>query len=195
MRREQLEHLIRAASAIARQQRFVVVGSQSVLGQFPDAPAGPLTMSMEADLIPIDDPATADLIDGTIGEGSSFHELYGYYAQGLEPDTAILPEGWEGRLTEINNANTGGASAYCIDVHDLALSKYAAARPKDLAFIKALIGHGYVQRDKLLARLDLMPESKANRSAIRSRIERDFGGAGARKESGNKPSPGRRPRG
>jgi hypothetical protein len=175
VRREQLEHLVRAASAIANQRRFVVVGSQSVLGQFPEAPAGPLTMSMEADLIPIDSPQLADLIDGTIGEGSSFHELYGYYAQGLDLASAILPRGWEGRLTEINNANTGGASAYCIEVHDLALSKYAAGRPKDLAFIAALIAHGYVKKQTLLERVGLMPEG-VQVAAIRGRIERDFVG-------------------
>ena len=38
MRREQLEHIIRAASAITNQRDIVVIGSQAVLGQFPDAP-------------------------------------------------------------------------------------------------------------------------------------------------------------
>jgi hypothetical protein len=39
MEREQLEHLIRAASAIVNNHDLVVVGSQSILGQFPDAPS------------------------------------------------------------------------------------------------------------------------------------------------------------
>jgi hypothetical protein len=38
MTREQLEHLIRAAAVIAADDANVVVGSQAILGQFPDAP-------------------------------------------------------------------------------------------------------------------------------------------------------------
>jgi len=37
--REQLEHLIRAASVIADDPEIVVIGSQAILGQFPQAPA------------------------------------------------------------------------------------------------------------------------------------------------------------
>jgi hypothetical protein len=38
MTRSELEHLIRAAGAIADDAEIVVIGSQSVLGQFPAAP-------------------------------------------------------------------------------------------------------------------------------------------------------------
>jgi hypothetical protein len=38
MDRAALEHLLRAASAISNEREFVVIGSQAVLGQFPDAP-------------------------------------------------------------------------------------------------------------------------------------------------------------
>jgi hypothetical protein len=39
MQRPQLEHIIRAAAGITGAHEFVIVGSQAVLGQFPDAPA------------------------------------------------------------------------------------------------------------------------------------------------------------
>jgi hypothetical protein len=38
MTRAQLEHLIRAAATIADDREIVVIGSQAVLGQFPNAP-------------------------------------------------------------------------------------------------------------------------------------------------------------
>ena len=38
MKRDQLEHIIRAATGITGGQEFVIVGSQSNLGQFPNAP-------------------------------------------------------------------------------------------------------------------------------------------------------------
>ena len=37
MTREQLEHLIRAASTITDDDELVTIGSQSILGQFPEA--------------------------------------------------------------------------------------------------------------------------------------------------------------
>jgi hypothetical protein len=48
MKRPQLEHIIRAASGITGATEIVVIGSQAVLGQFPDAPSD-LLGSIEAD--------------------------------------------------------------------------------------------------------------------------------------------------
>jgi hypothetical protein len=73
MQRHQLEHIIRAATGITGAQEFVIVGSQAVLGQFPQAPAD-LLVSIEADIFSFRDPADSDLIDGSIGEGSPFHQ-------------------------------------------------------------------------------------------------------------------------
>lgn len=66
MNRSQLEHLIRAASAVSGERHLVIVGSQAILGQYPDAPRT-LRVSVEADLYPRDHPELADLIDGAIG--------------------------------------------------------------------------------------------------------------------------------
>jgi len=124
MRRSDLEHLIRAAGRIAGERELVIIGSQSVLGQFPDAPLA-LLMSMEADLYPRAHPELADKVDGAIGEGSAFHQAHGYYAQGVGPDTATLPRGWQRRLVRVDNANTNGYAGLCLEVHDLALSTAA----------------------------------------------------------------------
>ena len=69
MERSQLEHLIHAASAIADDYELVVIGSQSILGTIPFPPES-LIASMEADIYPKNHPELADLIDGSIGEGS-----------------------------------------------------------------------------------------------------------------------------
>ncbi|HSI58793.1 MAG TPA: hypothetical protein VLA16_14640 [Ideonella sp.] len=55
MNRQELEHLIRAAAAITNEYEIVVVGSQSILGAAPDAPAF-LLQSMEADMYPLHHP-------------------------------------------------------------------------------------------------------------------------------------------
>jgi hypothetical protein len=113
MKRSELEHLIRAAAAVTDQYEIVVVGSQSVLGAVPDAPAV-LLQSREADCYPLHRPDLADVIDGAIGELSPFDERFGYYAQGAGPETAILPVGWESRLVKIQNENTDLKSAIAL---------------------------------------------------------------------------------
>ena len=177
MKRSELEHLIRAAGRIAGEREIVVIGSQAVLGQFPDAQIA-LLASMEADLYPKSDPRLADKVDGAIGEGSRFHEQYGYYAQGVGPDTATLPRGWQRRLVRIENSNTGGYAGLCLEVHDLALSKYVAGREKDREFTRELARHQMTDRKILLKRLAATGLDAVLSRALRGRIERDFAPAG-----------------
>ena len=110
MKRHQLEHQLRAAGSVSGLDRVIVIGWQSILGARPDAPDA-LCMSMEADLILPDAPEKSGLIDGTIGEGSMFHDTYGYYAQGVDFTTALLPDGWQERLHEVDSPNTRGTGA------------------------------------------------------------------------------------
>ena len=172
MKRSELEHLIRAAGAIADDAEIVVIGSQAILGQFPHAPS-PLLVSAEADLFPLHRPELADLIDGSIGEGSSFHQLFGYYAQGVGERTAVLPKGWRERLVRIANANTGGVTGLCLEVHDLAISKYVAGREKDLEFTRELARQRMTDSATLLARLKETAVAKELRTTIEARILRD----------------------
>jgi len=51
MKRSELEPLIRAAGSIADDNEIIVIGSQSILGQFPNTPPEFLA-SAEADLFP-----------------------------------------------------------------------------------------------------------------------------------------------
>ena len=173
MRRSELEHLIRAAGAIADAPQIVVIGSQAVLAQFPDAPAA-LLASMEADVYPRLRPERAELIDGAIGEGSRFHETFGYYAQGVGPETATLPRGWEGRLISVKNANTNGIEGLCLEVHDLAISKYVAGREKDVEFTRDLATHRMTSKQPLLDRLAKTKLQAPLRQAAERRIARDF---------------------
>lgn len=177
MTREQLEHLLRAAGAVTNQDRLVVIGSQAILGQFPDAPPETL-LSMEADLIPMDDPDKWNLIDGVLGEGSPFHETFGYYADGVEESTPVLPRGWKNRLVAVNNPNTRSVTGLCLEIHDLLISKYCAGREKDLDFTHAVVGYGLCHQATLRERLrdtNVVPELKA---LVEARIERDFSASG-----------------
>lgn len=132
MTRLQLEHIIRAAAMIANDDDIIVAGSQAILGQFPDAPAEVL-ISREAGVYPMHHPDRADLIDGSMGDGSPFHRHFGY-ADGVGEDTSVLPQGWRSRLIRVESENTRGARGWCLEVHDLAIAKHVAGREKDIDF-------------------------------------------------------------
>jgi hypothetical protein len=171
MQRPQLEHIIRAAAGITGADRFVIIGSQAILGPFPNPP-GELTVSIEADLFSLRHPGDADLIDGSIGEGSPFHQTFGYYAHGVAEETAVMPGGWKDRLIAIHNENTGGGTGLCPEVHDLAVSKLIAGREKDLDFISALLRHQLVRPEVIQARLGTTPSSTERREACLARLKR-----------------------
>ena len=171
MHRPQLEHLIRAAAAITGADRFVIIGSQAILGQFPSAPDD-LLASIEADMFAERSLADADLIDGSIGEGSPFHQTFGYYAHGVGEETAVLPGGWRERLVPLKSENTGGGIGLCLEVHDLAFSKLVAGREKDLAFVGALLRHRLAHSEVIEQRLSSSPLTEELRAICRGRLER-----------------------
>ena len=173
MTREQLEHLIRAASTITEDDELIIIGSQAILGQFPNAPES-LLVSMEADIYPLHQPERWDLIDGTIGEGSPFHMTFGYYAQGVGEETAVLPAGWRERLVPIFGPGTRWATGWALEVHDLLVSKLAAGREKDCVFAGEAIRHGLVKREELLARLAGTELPAERRSIIEATVESYF---------------------
>jgi hypothetical protein len=173
MKRTELEHVIRAAGEIAGDRELIIVGSQAILGQYPDAPPE-LRMSMEVDLWPKNNPELADKVDGSIGEGSQFHEEFGYYAQGVGPGTANLPRGWEERLIKVQNENTRRITGWCLEAHDLALSKYAAGRDKDLAYTRVMVRQKMLDRKLLLKRLPSMAVDGRLKELIEGRIARQF---------------------
>jgi hypothetical protein len=59
MKRSELEHILRASAAITGASEFVVIGSQAILGQYPDAPSA-LVVSMEVDVFSLRSPKDAE---------------------------------------------------------------------------------------------------------------------------------------
>ncbi len=180
MRRSDLEHLIRAAGAISGSRRVVVIGSQAILGQYPEGAPARAVVSMEADLLPIDAPEMSDMLTGAIGELSSFHDTFGYFADGVSIDTAVLPDGWYERLISIDNPNTNGTIGLCLEVHDLLISKYVAGRDKDREFCVAVVESGFTDQELLRARLASTPLDMGNRTRIEQWITADYAAGRAR---------------
>ena len=191
MNRNELEHIIRAAGEIAGVKTLIIMGSQSVLGQFPDlAESFPesdysgisfinrkrhiLCRSAEADIMVPGSEEKAETVEAVIGELSSFHDTFGYYAQGVDHTTSRLPEGWETRLTEICNKNTNGISGLCLEIHDLIISKLYAGREKDAEFFQAAVSLCLISEKILSERLEKTRMSEEKREILRKYIEKGF---------------------
>lgn len=175
MKREQLEHVLRAAATVADDPELLVIGSQSILGSHSEAllPVE-ATTSIEADLAFFDDPdgEKADRVDGAIGELSPFHETFGYYAQGVSVTTAVLPAGWLDRTVEFVPPGAAPARARCLDPHDCVAAKLVAGRAKDIAFASALLRVGLIDRDTLVSRIRLLPVGDTSIGRLVTRVGR-----------------------
>ncbi len=155
MKQADFDHAVRAAGAVLGEDEILVIGSQALHATSPQPFPPEAERSVEVDVVALDDPdsSKADLIDGSIGEASMFHQSFGYYAQGVSEATAVLPDGWLDRLVRYESPATNGVVAWCLEVHDLWLSKAIALRPKDVEFCAAIAARGLVERDVLEARL------------------------------------------
>jgi hypothetical protein len=157
----QVRHVVRAAAAITDKTVFVVIGSQAALVQFASLPAA-MTHSMELDIYPRDDPGLAELIEGSIGRDSMFHEQFGYYADAVGPETARLPSDWEARAVHMTgDADGREVRVMAPEIHDLAVAKLLAGRDLDLEWIAAGADAKVISLNTVLARLPLastMPE-------------------------------------
>jgi hypothetical protein len=178
MKRDELEHVIRAAATVSGESEIVVIGSQAILGQFPNAPDAML-FSQEADVYPRARPEKAIAIDGAMGDGSQFHETFGYYAHGVGPETPKAPTGWEQRLVAVRvpplTAHDSEATGWCMEAHDLVLAKLAAGRERDIEFAEEAIRRDIVQPQELLRRVRDLPVGEHQehvRSLLQSVIDR-----------------------
>jgi hypothetical protein len=169
MLRHQFEHVVAAAANVVEADEFVVIGSQAILGPYPQAP-GSLLRSLEVDIYPSADPTKANLIDGALGDGSQFHRSFGYYAHGVGPETAKAPAGWRGRLIRVEIPPRLKSSrrpvAWCLEPHDLVLAKCVAGRERDWQFARDALAAGLVNADTLGGRIDDLPVSREQQRTI-----------------------------
>ncbi len=172
MKKRELDHVLRAAGRITGAKRFIIVGSQALHGAHPDL-ADDIIKSVEVDLWVASASERTEWLN-VIGYGSQFHETFGYYADPVDVKTATLPGGWRSRLLSLSPGDTEGVTALCLEPHDLAIAKYAAAREKDLVFTRELAQRGIVSEDRLLSLLQETTVDEALRERIRAHINQDF---------------------
>jgi hypothetical protein len=173
MKKLEVDHILRAAGRITGEKQFIIIGSQSLHGKFPDLPDD-LVRSFEVDLMTAKHADRTELLN-VIGMYSPFHGSFGYYADPVDNKTATLPKGWKGRLVNLPAGDTEGVRGLCLDPHDLAIAKYVARRDKDIIFTRELAKRGIISHDRLLELLEQTPVSKETRDRIRVYVAGDFG--------------------
>lgn len=176
MTRAELEHAIRAACDVSGDNEVYVFGSQAILGQYPDAPES-LRQSAEADIAPVNAIDMVDVIDGNLGELSTFHGTFGFYVHGVSIDAAVLPIGWEKRAIAVRNENTRNNTGWCLEAHDLAASKLVAFRDKDRDFVRTLLVEKLIDHRTLYRRVHQFSNNPRVKPELLAAIRAWIGGA------------------
>ena len=172
LKRTEVAHIVRAAAAITTQRVFVLVGTGAVIAQVKDMPLE-MMRTRELDIQVPDDEAgrrTADLIDGSIGEGSQFDATFGYYAHAIPEGTAQLPTGWRERAKPLKLEPMADVTCLCPDVNDIALSKVVAWREKDQEWLRAAASR-ILSLPKMMERLAQLPDGAVTETEMRRRMD------------------------
>jgi hypothetical protein len=143
--RDQLAHVLRTVARISGDRDILVIGSQSILGSYPEDELPPeATGSMEVDTAFLTDPggAKADVVDVNVGEFSEFHDEFGYYPQGVIVTTGVFPAGWRERLVTFQTPGTEPGRGLCLEPHDCILANLVRFDEKDVRFAYALVRAG-----------------------------------------------------
>ena len=166
MKRRELEIALRAAARVSGEHEFFLIGSQAVHAYCRRPPAEVL-LSQECDLYPRNRSETATFLHFQLGRGSAFARRHGFYVDVVTPEIASLSHGWEKRLKPLRLAKV---TAYCLEIHDLLVSKLAAARLKDLEFAGALLKRRMADATSLRRRINQFP-LKRERPRLRAQLK------------------------
>jgi len=171
MTKSEFEKLLRLAGGIARDRDFFLIGSQALRGICPSIPRDFL-QTLEADLYPRHHPQAWTLLRRQLGRASKFFRQHGYYLDCTDPGLATLPEGWLERLRPYRTARTGGITAWCLEPHDLFVSKLVAGREKDLVFLRAMLRHKLARTTLVNRRMEHLPVSAADKQEMTEALKR-----------------------
>jgi hypothetical protein len=148
---EDLERAVRAIATEFQTDTIFIIGSQSILLAWPDAPTvlrtspeidafpenARLWEMQEKDKHPNEFPEASEHIDALFGSGSLFHQTHGFYIDGVDENTATLPAGWRTRaVVRRIEVDKRIVTAIAPSPEDLIVSKLARLDEKDRLFIE-----------------------------------------------------------
>ena len=108
-------------------------------------------------------------INALFGEGSAFHQAHGFYIDGVDENTAKLPNDWLARakhlIVDLGEGRT--ASAIAPDPADLIASKLARGEPKDVRFASICLRQGLAKHRQIREALEVIMTDDTLQAAIR----------------------------
>jgi len=170
MTKGKLEIRLREAGVIAGDRDFFLFGSQSLRAVCPHYPKE-FPKTLEADLYPRHHPQAWSLLRQAMGRDSKFYRKHGVYLDCVDPALATSPDGWMDRLVPFRTPRTGGVTAWCLEPHDLFVSKLIAWREKDQQFLRAMLKHKLAKALIVFNRIKGLPVSSGQQAELKRQAE------------------------
>ncbi|MFX7548846.1 DUF6036 family nucleotidyltransferase, partial [Acinetobacter baumannii] len=86
-------------------------------------------------------------------QNSAFHNEFGYYSDGVSPETATMPRDWQDRAIEYHGPDCPGVTAIVPEENDIALAKLVAWREKDRIWLAHGLNAGILHLETMADRL------------------------------------------
>lgn len=156
MEKSDLFELIDAVQSILIDELPVIVGSQAIFA-LTDDPPEIAQESIECDFLVYGSGKSElrDRVNNELGVLTPFQREKGYYADALGLATVVLASGWQDRLQPLLGPENN-VIAYCLEIHDVAISKLIAGREKDYAFLLDAFERQLILPAILIERLALL---------------------------------------
>ena len=145
MEYEQLTKLIKNVVEITNQKNIMLFGSQVLYSKFKTIENENILKSYEADFTlykyknrqELED--FVDLVDGSIGELSLYHNTNGFYAEGVSNFNDSFPKNYKNRLMNFQYSNNPNDIVQFMNIKDVSIMKLRRMSPKDHAFLEFCI--------------------------------------------------------
>jgi hypothetical protein len=133
----------------------IIVGSQAIFA-ITDFPPEIVRKSVECDyLLQTNLAKLRSALTEKLGIFSNYQQEKGFFADILGLATVVLPKDWEKRLVELKTED-GQLLAFCVEIHDVAVSKLMAGREKDFEFLQIAFKSDYLEISTFIERTELI---------------------------------------
>ncbi|WP_406720434.1 DUF6036 family nucleotidyltransferase [Thioclava litoralis] len=159
---EDMERAVRAIARHFKSDAVFIIGSQSVILEWPSAPVL-LRTSGEIDAYPgnaeeweAENPIEAsEEISALFGWGSHFQDTHGFYIDGVDRNTAVLPEDWMHRCIKMHvDVDGRRVTAIAPSPEDLAAAKLIRYDDKDLDYVRERDRFKPLDRNRVIQSLE-----------------------------------------
>lgn len=141
----QLKKLIKNVVESTNQKNIMLFGSQVLYAKFENIDNENIVKSYEADFTlykyknkqELED--FVDVVDGSIGELSQYHQTNGFYAEGVSSFNDSFPKNYKNRLINFQYSDNPKDIVQFMNIKDVAIMKLRRMDPKDHSFLEFCI--------------------------------------------------------